>query len=55
MCARITFYCVELTEFHKKLLKLKKKKNSHMTKNKFRQGKKINWIDYKKKTGKIKF
>ena len=55
MSARITLYYVELTEFHKKLFKLKKKKFQYDKKKKCRGGKKINWIDYKKKIGKIKF
>ena len=38
MCARTTLYYMELTEFHKKLLKFKK--NSHMTKKKFLEAKK---------------
>ena len=32
MCARTTLYCMKLTKFHKRLLKLKKKKNPYIKK-----------------------
>ena len=52
MCFRVNIYYIKLNNFLKKLLKLKKKKIAYKKKEKIRGGKKIKWIDYKKKLAK---
>ena len=52
MCFRVNIYYIKLNNFLKKFLKLKKKKIAYKKKEKIRGGKKIKWIDCKKKLAK---